>query len=213
MLLTGFDPFGGATINASWQAARAIDGEEIAGYQVTAAQLPTAFGAALERLDALLAEHHPALVVCLGQASTRAAISVERVAINLEDARIPDNAGAQPVDRPVVAGGPVAYFSGLPVKAMVQAVRERGLLAEVSQTAGTFVCNHVFYGLMHRAARAPRRGLRGGFIHVPALPGQVAAGDPGPSMPLERLVEGIRAAIEAAIRNAEDVRLIAGDLG
>nr|HPK34063.1 pyroglutamyl-peptidase I [Ottowia sp.] len=118
VLLTGFEPFGGDALNPSWLAAQALHGRRIAGHQVVAAQLPTVFGASLERLDALLHQHRPVLVVCLGLAAGRAALSLERVAINVQDARMPDNAGAEPVDAPVVPGGPAAYFSTLPIKAM-----------------------------------------------------------------------------------------------
>jgi pyroglutamyl-peptidase len=134
----------------------------------------------------------------VGQAGGRGALSLERVAINVDDAPIPDNQGARPIDRPIAARGPAAYFSTLPIKAMVAALRGAGLPAEVSQTAGTFVCNHVFYGLMRTLARRP--GARGGFIHVPFLP-QQAAGHPGaPSLPLERIVRGLEVALATALR-------------
>ncbi|QTD46133.1 pyroglutamyl-peptidase I [Ottowia testudinis] len=206
VLLTGFDPFGGDALNPSWLIARALHRRQLGGHRVVAAQLPTVFGDSLVRLNALLAEHRPALVICLGLAATRAAISLERIAINVNDARIADNAGAQPIDTPVIAGAPAAYFSTLPIKAMQQAIQRAGVPAEVSQTAGTFVCNHVFYGLMHRLATA--RGFsatRGGFIHVPMLPEQGA-----PSLPLEQMVEGLRVGIRAALAVQQDVRVIGG---
>ena len=206
VLVTGFDPFGGDSGNPSWDIARALHRRQIGGHRVLAAQLPTVFGAALARLHALLAEQRPALVICLGLAASRNAISIERIAINVDDARIADNAGAQPIDTPVVAGAPAAYFSTLPIKAMREAMLEAGIPAEVSQTAGTFVCNHVFYGLMHRLATA--RGLartRGGFIHVPPLQGHAAHG-----LPLDQMVEGLRAGIRAALATPHDVRLGAG---
>ena len=207
VLLTGFEPFGGDALNPSWLAAQALHGRRIAGHRVVAAQLPTVFGASLERLDALLHRHRPALVVCLGLAAGRAALSLERVAINVQDARMPDNAGAEPVDAPVVPGGPAAYFSTLPIKAMRAAAQAAGVPAEVSQTAGTFVCNHVFYGLMHRLATEPAlAGARGGFVHVPLLPEQ---GTPG--LALEDQVKGLRAAIAAALTQREgDLRQAAG---
>ena len=207
VLLTGFEPFGGDALNPSWLAAQALHGRRIAGHQVVAAQLPTVFGASLERLDALLHQHRPVLVVCLGLAAGRAALSLERVAINVQDARMPDNAGAEPVDAPVVPGGPAAYFSTLPIKAMRAAAQAAGVPAEVSQTAGTFVCNHVFYGLMHRLATEPAlAGARGGFVHVPLLPEQ---GTPG--LALEDQVKGLRAAIAAALTQREgDLRQAAG---
>ena len=202
VLLTGFDPFGGDPINPSWRIAQALHGRLLDGHRVVAEQLPTVFGSALVALDAALARHRPTLVICLGLVATRAAISLERVAINVDDARIADNAGAQPIDSPVIAGAPAAYFSTLPIKAMQQAISWAGVPAEVSQTAGTFVCNHVFYGLMHRLATA--RGLkrtRGGFIHVPMLPEQGA-----PSLPLADMVEGLRAGIRTALATTGDVR-------
>lgn len=208
VLLTGFDPFGGEAINPSWLAAQALHGRRIAGHRVVSARLPVVFGESLASLHRLLAEHRPALVICTGQAGGRAALSLERVAINVDDARIPDNANRQPVDDPVVALGPAAYFSSLPIKAMHQALRHEGIAAEVSQTAGTFVCNHVFYGLMH--ALATRRGFkraRGGFIHVPWLSGQ---GEP--SMPLDEMVRGLRVAIRSALTRTSDIREGAGAL-
>ncbi|MBA3593801.1 MAG: pyroglutamyl-peptidase I [Pseudomonadota bacterium] len=206
VLLTGFDPFGGEALNPSWQAVQALHGRRIARHRVVAAQLPTVFDASLLKLTHLLRVHRPALVICVGQAGGRAAISLERVAINVNDARIPDNAAAQPVDTPVVVNGPAAYFTSLPIKAMLQALQRAGLPAEVSQTAGTFVCNHVFYGLMH--ALATRRGFkrtRGGFIHVPWLPGQGL-----PCMASEDLVHGLRLTIATALTTAQDIAKGAG---
>jgi len=211
VLLTGFDPFGDTghssqPLNPSWLAVKALHGKRIGGHLVVAAQLPTVFQASMAELTRLLQLHKPALVVCVGQAGGRGAISLERVAINVNDARIPDNAGAQPVDTPVVAGGPAAYFSSLPIKAMLQALQGAGVTAEVSQTAGTFVCNHVFYALMH--ALATKRGFkrtRGGFIHVPYLPEQGA-----PSMPLDEIVRGLRLAVATALATPRDTTKGAG---
>lgn len=206
VLLTGFDPFGGELVNPSWEAVRALDGRVVDGHRLVAGQLPTCFDTSLPALDALLRQHRPALVLCIGQAGGRAAISLERVAINVQDARIPDNAGAQPVDMPVLAGGPAAYFSTLPVKAMLAGLRDQGLPAEVSQTAGTFVCNHVFYGLMHRLATDPAlAAARGGFVHVPWLPAQGQ-----PSLPVDALVRGLELAVACALRTRTDLHLQAG---
>ena len=202
VLLTGFNPFGGDRINPSWRIAQALHGRLLDGHRVVAEQLPTVFGSALVALDAALARHRPTLVICLGLASGRGALSVERIAINVDDARIADNAGAQPIDIPIVPGGPAAYFSTLPIKAMRDAILAAGVPGEISQTAGTFVCNHVFYGLMHRLATVPAlQGARGGFIHVPMLPEQGA-----PSLPLADMVEGLRAGIRAALATTGDVR-------
>jgi pyroglutamyl-peptidase len=208
ILLTGFDPFGGQPVNPSWLAVQALQGTEIDGHLVVAAQIPTRFGDAAKVLADLLGRHEPDLVVCTGQAGGRSAISLERVAINVNDARIPDNAGAQPVDTPVVPGGPVGYFSTLPIKAMLAALLAEGIRAEVSQTAGTFVCNHLFYALMHQLATDPRHAhARGGLIHVPWLPQQGQ-----PSMTLEHVSHGLAVAMRTAIRTHRDVKLQAGAL-
>jgi pyroglutamyl-peptidase len=148
------------------------------------------------------------LVICLGQAGGRTAITPERVAINVDDARIPDNAGTQPVDRPVVRGGPAAYFSTLPVKAIVAGLRAEGVPAEVSQTAGTFLCNHVFYGLMHALRLRP--GVRGGFIHVPYLPEQALKGES--SLAFEKLARAIARATEIALSVRRDARTVGGQI-
>ncbi|HEY0945805.1 MAG TPA: pyroglutamyl-peptidase I [Opitutaceae bacterium] len=209
VLLTGFEPFGGETVNPSALAVRALDGRVISGWRVVAAVLPCAFGGALAVLEKQLRAVRPGLVICVGQAGGRAEISVERVAINVDDARIPDNAGAQPIDRPVVARGPAAYWSTLPIKAIVAALRARGFPAGVSQTAGTFVCNHVFYGAMHLLRR--RRGVRAGFIHVPWLPEQAVRVIGGaPSLPLDRVVVGLEIVIATALETRRDLRVSEG---
>ena len=206
ILLTGFDPFGGSAHNPSWLIAQALHGQRIAGHQVVAAQLPTVFGQSLQRLQSLLQEHQPSVTLCLGLAGGRAALSIERIGININDARIPDNRGAQPIDTPVQAGGPAAYFASLPIKAMLRAVQRAGVPCEVSQTAGTFVCNHVLYGLMHLLAQgAAPLGARGGFVHVPWLSGQ---GEP--HLPLRDMVRGIHAALWAAVLAPQDIALQAG---
>ena len=205
LLLTGFDPFGGERTNPSWLIAQALHGQRIAGHTVVAAQLPTVFGQSLRQLQTLVNAHQPALAVCLGQAGGRAALSLERIGINVDDARIPDNAGRQPIDAPVVPGGPAAYFATLPIKAMLRAVLRAGVPCEVSQTAGTFVCNHVLYGLMHLLATSGPPDARGGFVHVPWLPDQGA-----PHLPLRDMVRGIHAALWAAVLAPRDIALGAG---
>jgi pyroglutamyl-peptidase len=206
VLLTGFEPFGGETMNPSEEIARQLHGKVIAGYRVTGALLPCVFGESIGELKRQIRTTRPALVICLGQAGGRADITPERVAINVDDARIADNAGAQPVDRPVVQRGPAAYWSTLPVKAIVAALRCEGIPASVSQTAGTFVCNHVFYGLMH-ALRGQTK-VRGGFLHVPFLPEQAKSGQP--SRPLETMVRAAEIAIATAVRVRRDVRSAGG---
>jgi pyroglutamyl-peptidase len=206
ILLTGFDAFGGASLNPSWLAVKALHGRQIAGHRVVAAQLPTVFGESIRRLQALLKQHRPALVICVGQAGGRGALSLERVAVNVDDAPLPDNALARPIDTPVVPGAPAAYFSSLPIKAILATLQREGVAAEVSQTAGTFVCNHVFYGLMHTLATSSSlRHTRGGFVHVPYLPGQGA-----PCMALDEMVRGLRLAVRSALRAPHEAKLGAG---
>ena len=212
VLLTGFDPFGGESLNPSWLAAEALHGETIAGRRIVAVQLPTSFARGPRTLRAAIRRHAPELVVCVGQAGGRAQISLERIAINVDDARIADNDGAQPVDTPIVRGGPAAYFSTLPIKAMYAALREADIPAEISQTAGTFVCNRVFYALMHALAEDAnlRVGIRGGFVHIPYLPEQAAARPGAPSLSLGIVVAGLRIMIETALRTRKDRRIAAG---
>ena len=214
VLLTGFEPFGGETVNPSWQVAQALHGTQLHGVPVVALQLPCVFGQALAVLQGALQQLQPQAVLALGQAGGRCDLSLERVAINVDDARIADNAGAQPVDEPVVAGGPVAYFATLPIKAMVAALREAGFPASVSQTAGTFVCNHVFYGLMHTLhalhGQAGARQARGGFMHLPLLPEQAARHPGQPSLPLATLVAGTQLALATALAVQVDVRVGGG---
>ncbi len=179
ILVTGFEPFGGQSLNPSWEVARALHGLQLQGAQVVAVQLPCVFAQALPALQLALAQHTPDIVLALGQAEGRCDLSVERIAINVMDARIPDNAGAQPIDVPVIAGGPASYFSTLPIKSLVAGLRAAGFPASVTQTAGTFVCNQVFYALQHTLAG---QGVHSGFVHLPLLPEQ-AAHWPGPSLP------------------------------
>jgi pyroglutamyl-peptidase len=202
VLLTGFEPFNKATINPAWEAVRALEGWSGDGFRVEVRQLPCVFGVANEVLRQAVDQVKPDLVIAVGQAGGRAELSVERVAINVDDASILDNAGKQPIDAAIVADGPAAYFATLPIKAIVRTMRERGLVAGVSQTAGTFVCNHVFFGLMHHTAGML---LRAGFIHVPFLPEQVAERPGVPSMALEDIVAGLRTAVEVALAVEADV--------
>ncbi len=184
VLVTGFEPFGGRAINASELAVRELDGRTIAGRLVIARVLPVTFAGALPALRALLDEHDPELVICTGEAD-RPAVCVERIAINVDDARIADNAGAQPIDAAIEPHGPAAYWSTLPVKQVVWAIAERGVAVAVSETAGTFVCNYVFYGLMHALVQRP--GVAGGFIHVPT------------QMATVEVVAALVAAVEAVV--------------
>jgi len=208
VLLTGFEPFGGASVNPSWTAALLAATEPPAGVRAEAVLLPCVFGDAITALRAAVRRTAPDLVLCVGQAGGRPDITLERIAVNLDDASIPDNAGRQPVDEPVVPGGPAAYFSTLPLKACVAAVREAGLPASVSQTAGTFVCNHVFYGLMHLAA-TELPSLRGGFVHIPFSPAQVAD-QSRPSLPESCSAEALRVIMATALTRTDDLRAAEG---
>jgi pyroglutamyl-peptidase len=194
VLVTGFEPFGGEAINASLEAVRRLP-KRIGAMEIVTAELPTSYTRSIPALQAAIAGSSPELVLCVGQAGDRGALCVERVAVNLQDARIADNDGAQPVDVPVAAGAPAAYLATLPVRSAVAALRAAELPAQLSTSAGTFVCNHVFYGLMRLAATG-KPAFRGGFLHVPCLPGQAAPG--APSMPLDDIVRGIEIVLVAA---------------
>ncbi|MDP3520164.1 MAG: pyroglutamyl-peptidase I [Hydrogenophaga sp.] len=209
VLLTGFEPFDGDDLNPSWEVALALDGERLGNALVQSQQLPCVFGSAREVLWQTLASGSFDVLLSLGLAGNRPDLTVERIAINVDDARIPDNAGQQPVDVPVVAGGPAAYWASLPIKRMVAAVRAAGVPASVSQTAGTFVCNHVFYAGAHwQATRQP--GLRVGFMHLPLLLSQ-AVGKPGfTGMALDTQVLAVRAALAAALEEGEDIHSTGG---
>lgn len=202
VLLTGFEPFNKETINPAWEAVRALAGWKGEGFVVEVRQLPCVFGDAHEVLKDAIGSLQPDVVIAVGQAGGRVDMSVERVAINVDDAPIPDNAQKQLVDQPIVAGGPAAYFSTLPIKAIVRALRDAGLPASVSQTAGTFVCNHVFYGLMHHTSESP---IKAGFIHIPYLPQQAAAHPGAASMALAEVVRGLKIAVDAALAPSTDI--------
>lgn len=203
VLLTGFEPFGGEKINPSQEVATRLNGAVIARHEIVGVVLPCEFGRAIRELKRHLKQHDPALVICLGQAGGREGITPERVAINVDDARIKDNAGAQPIDRAVVRGGPAAYWSTLPIKAIVQSLQSEGIPSAVSQTAGTFVCNHVFYGLMHTLR--DQRTVRGGFIHVPWMSGQGS-----PCLSIDQITTGIRLAIEVSLNRRRDLKAVGG---
>ncbi|KRG68918.1 pyroglutamyl-peptidase I [Pseudoxanthomonas dokdonensis] len=207
VLLTGFEPFGGDSDNPSWQAVQALHGHQIAGHRVVTRLLPVAFSKSLRALRAALNDSSPAVVICVGQAGGRAQISLERVAINVDDARIPDNAGKQPVDVPVIDNGPAAYFSTLPIKNQLLALREAGIPAEISQSAGTYVCNHVFYGLMHTLRN---KKLRAGFIHIPYSPAQASLHPGAASMSIEQVSQALRICVRVALDQRQDQAIAAG---
>jgi len=188
VLLTGFEPFGKATLNPSGEIVKQISGDNI----VTAI-LPVAYAQSAERLLALIAEHKPDVVICLGQAEGRTHISPERIAINLDDARLADNEGVIRNDVQIIAGGPVAYESTLPVKEFVKATNDAGVPAAVSLSAGAFLCNHVFY-----VAQDHFKGtkVRSGFVHVPLMDEQAGEFPGLPTMPLDQMVKAVRTMLE-----------------
>lgn len=208
VLITGFEPFGGETVNPSWEVVKQLDGAIIDDCRVVARQLPCVFGESLSVLNAAIDALQPSVVLAVGQAGGRVDVTVERVAINVDDARIPDNHGQQPVDVAIVEGGPAAWFSTLPIKAIVAALRESGIPASVSQTAGTFVCNHVMYGVLHKLADNPE--VKGGFIHIPYLPEQAAAHPGAPSMATQTVKQALEIAITVALRQEADIKVVGG---
>lgn len=208
ILMTGFDAFGGEAINPSWLSVSRACQESGDDLTLIGACLPTEFSASLTILQQLIESHRPDLVIAVGQAGGRSSISLERIAINIDDARIPDNAGWQPIDEPIHPAGEAAYFSSLPIKAIVQALRAEGIPAEVSNTAGTYVCNHVFYGLMHLCRHFP--GMRAGFVHIPYLPEQAAKQPGAPSMALHDMIRALRIVLKTSLDTRTDLRLDAG---
>jgi pyroglutamyl-peptidase len=198
VLVTGFDPFGGDTLNASWEAARRLDGRVLAdGARVAAARLPVSCREARRALVAAMTAHDPAVVIAIGQAASRSAVSLERIAINLDDYRLPDNDGVAPVDAPIVLGGPAGYWSTLPLRAILGAVRAAAIPCGLSSTAGTYLCNHVFYVLMDQLAREGGRRV-GGFIHVPLTHAQNAGGEKASLAP-DTVAEAIAIAAACAL--------------
>lgn len=196
ILLTGFEPFGGEDINPSWEAVQRLQAPE--GTELVRLRLPVVFREAGEQLAAALAREQPDLVLCIGQAAGRDAITPERLGVNLMDASIPDNAGFQPQEEPVIPGAPAAYFARLPVKELAQAIRDAGVPAQVSNSAGLFVCNALLYRLLHEMETGYPH-MRGGFLHVPCLPEQAARlgkERPLPSLELSRIVRGLQAALD-----------------
>jgi pyroglutamyl-peptidase len=207
-LVTGFEPFGGDKVNPSWLAVSRMK-KRLGGVIVHTAELPTSFAASGMALRQAIDRVRPDIVLCVGQAGGRSELCLGRVAINVQDARIRDNDGKQPIDKPVVPGGPAAHFATLPIKACVAAMRKAGLPAAVSNTAGTFVCNHIFYSLMDVAA-AHATAMRGGFLHIPYAPEQAAHLGNAPSMAIEDVVKGIEITVEVSAARTTDVHTVEG---
>ena len=209
VLVTGFDPFGGESINPAWEAVKVIK-DEIAGAEVVKMQIPTVVGKSIAKIHDKMVEINPDIVIAVGQAGGRFGVTPERVAINVTDARIPDNEGNQPIDEPIFADGDAAYFSNLPVKAMVQAIKDAGYPSVLSNTAGTYICNHVMYGILYYIQKE-FPNARGGFIHVPYAASQVVNKPNTASMAIADITASIEAAIKAAVENATDIVAIGGE--
>ena len=214
ILVTGFDPFGGEKINPALETIKRLP-DTILGAQIIKLEIPTVVGKSLAKITEAVEKENPDVVLSIGQAGGRSEITVERVGINIDDCRIPDNEGNQPIDEPVVKGGPAAYFVTVPIKAIVENIQAHNIPASISNTAGTFICNHVCYGVAHLAAQRTAAGkpMKSGFIHIPFLPEQVI-GKPAltPSMSLETIVSGITHALEAIVEHSFDIKVSGGKI-
>lgn len=208
LLITGFDPFGSETINPAWEAVKLLP-NNIDGIEVIKLEIPTVFGDSIVKVLEDAKTHNPDIIICVGQAGGRPDISIERVAINLDDARIKDNNGNQPIDEKVFEDGENAYFSNLPIKAMVEEIRSSNIPASVSNTAGTFVCNHIMYAVLYQIHKH-KIAKKGGFIHVPFIPEQVISKVNTPCMELTDIAKGLEASIRAIAKNDEDVKISGG---
>lgn len=211
VLVTGFDPFGGETVNPALEAIKLLQNRTFNDAEIITKEVPTVFYKSIKTLENYIEEVKPNIVICIGQAGGRSEITVERVAININDARIPDNENNQPIDTPVIVGGPAAYFSNIPIKLIVQNIKEAGIPASVSQTAGTFVCNHLFYGLAHLIA-TKYTDIVGGFIHIPYLPEQAVQHSGNPSMGIDSIVNALGIAINTSVSVDEDAKISGGTI-
>jgi pyroglutamyl-peptidase len=208
LLLTAFDPFGGDLINPALEAVKLVS-DRIDSVDVVKLEVPTVFGKSIQVVADAMAKEKPDAVLCIGQAGGRFDLTVERVGINVDDARIKDNEGNQPIDTAIFADGKNAYFASLPIKAMVEEIRKIGIPASISNSAGTFVCNHLLYGVLYHIAKS-YPNTRGGFLHVPFVPNQVVKRPATPSMSIETIVQGLEAAIRAIGTHANDIKVTGG---
>lgn len=208
ILLTAFDPFGGEKINPALEAVKLVKAEDLTA-ELIKLEVPTVFHKSIITVQEAMRKHKPDAVLCVGQAGGRFQLTPERVAINLDDARIPDNEGQQPVDEPIFADGADAYFASLPIKAMVESIKAENLPAAVSNTAGTFVCNHLMYGVLYTIAKEFPQ-CRGGFIHVPFIPAQVVDKANTPCLSLNDIARGLTASLQAIIAHEHDVKISGG---
>lgn len=207
LLLTAFTPFDGERINPALEAMKLVK-DKIGNLLIVKLEVPTVFGKSIDTVREAIERERPDFVLSIGQAGGRAEITPERVAINLDDARIPDNEGNQPIDEPIFPDGENAYFSTLPVKAMVEAIRKEGLPSSLSNSAGTYVCNHLMYGILYYLNKRP--GIKAGFIHVPYIPEQTKNKKEMPALELSEIVRGLEAAITAIAINGTDKKLAYG---
>jgi pyroglutamyl-peptidase len=208
LLITGFDPFGNENINPAWEAVKLLP-SKIEGVEVIKLQIPTVFKKSINTILEGAKDHKPDVIICVGQAGGRYDLTVERVAINLDDARIKDNEGNQPIDEPVYADGADAYFTSLPLKAMVEEIQKNNIPASISNTAGTYVCNHVMYGVLYHIEKYAL-AKKGGFIHVPFIPQQVLDKKNMPSMDLKCIARGLEVAIRAVGKYDKDIKVTGG---
>ncbi len=210
VLITGFDPFGGENINPALEAVKQLP-DTIEGAEVIKLEIPTVFRKSLEKIEENIIKHNPDVVISIGQAGGRVGITPERVSVNIDDARIPDNEGNQPIDAPIFEDGDNAYFSTLPIKAMVKEMNDNGIPGSVSNTAGTFVCNHVMYGVLYMAVKK-YPNIKSGFIHVPYIPSQAAAKVNQPSMSINDIIKGLSLCIKAIVNNDSDIKTVGGEI-
>lgn len=210
VLITGFDPFGGEKVNPAWLAVKKMK-DQIAGAEIVKVQIPTVFRDSINKLEQAIEMEKPDITLCIGQAGGRYELSVERVAINVDDARIPDNKDNQPIDKAIYEDGQNAYFAKLPIKTMVKNAKDNNIPAAVSNTAGTFVCNHIMYGLLYLIEKKYPE-MKGGFIHVPFIVEQVIDKKNTPSMSLEDITKGLEYFVEAAIKNDKDIEVTGGTI-
>lgn len=198
VLITGFEPFGGEKINPALEAVKMLP-DTIGGAKIVKLEVPTVFEKSIKRLDECIEKEKPDITICVGQAGGRFDITVERVAINVDDARIPDNENNSPADEKIFEDGRNAYFAALPIKAIVKNINDAGIPASISDSAGTFVCNHLMYGLLYLIDKK-YNNMAGGFIHVPFIPQQASGKKNTPSMNVSDIVKALTIAVETAVQ-------------
>ena len=197
ILITAFEPFGGEKVNPALEAMKLLP-DKIGEAQILKLELPTVFKKSIEKVWQHIDEYEPDIVISLGQAGGRACISIERVAINIDDTTMADNEGNMPVDQPIFKDGENAYFSNLPIKNMVEDIKKAGIPANISNTAGTYVCNHVMYGILYKIHKE-KLDIKAGFIHVPFIPEQVVNKPERASMSLENIVKAVEIACKVLV--------------